>query len=183
MLLIYIVPVVSMTLTRTPIKIFARQKMNMTCMTSYSNPPALWYMSSLDITSQSTSKTQKEGGLERTISSLISITMKKDNERQVYCKASNTLSQLVTSSVQTLIVMCKFIELHSQFVCDFKFITICGYAIPSFMQTIVTCKADYILQQASLVLCDFQGIEWKAFCLFFFLLKIMQWLHLQFKRF
>lgn len=86
MFLIYIVPVVSMTLTRTPIKIFA----NMTCMTSYSNTSALWYISSLDNTSQSTTKTQKEGGLERTISSLISITMKKDNERQVYCKANNT---------------------------------------------------------------------------------------------
>lgn len=112
---IYVVPVASVTLTRTPIEVLAGQKMNITCMTSYSNPPAsiTWYMSSSDITSQSTSKTQTEGGLVRTISSLISIAVKKDNERQVYCKANNTLSKFVTSSVQTLIVMCKFIELHS----------------------------------------------------------------------
>ena len=106
-----------MTITQTPNPVLVAQEFNITCVTSYSYPPAniTWYMSSLVITSQSTSRTQNKAGFVRTVSSLISEAGKNDNERHVYCKANNTLSTSVTSRVHTLIVMCKYIKLHPWF--------------------------------------------------------------------
>ena len=113
-LFVYAVPVTAATLTPTLIIFTAGQKMNLTCTTSASNPQAniTWYKSSVDITSQSTFSTQREGGLTRTISSLQGRVVKEDNGKQLYCSASNTPNKTVTSIVQTLNVMCKCI------VCD-----------------------------------------------------------------
>ena len=106
-----------MTITQTPITVLVGQEINITCVTSYSYPPAniTWYTSSLVITSQSTLRTQNKAGYVRTISSLISKAGKNDNERRVYCTANNTLSPYVRSRIHTLIVMCKFIKLHPWF--------------------------------------------------------------------
>ena len=113
-LFVYAVPVTAATLTPTLIIFTAGQKMNLTCTTSASNPQAniTWYKSSVDITSQSTFSTQREGGLTRTISSLQGRVVKEDNGKQLYCIASNTPNKTITSIVQTLNVMCKCI------VCD-----------------------------------------------------------------
>ena len=105
------VPVTTVTLRPTLIVFTAGQEMNLTCTTSAGNPQAniTWYKSSVDITSQSTFSTQREGGLTRTISSLQGRVVKEDNGKQLYCIASNTPNKTITSIVQTLNVMCKCI--------------------------------------------------------------------------
>ena len=102
-------PVTSVTLTPTSITLTAGQQMNLTCTTSASNPQAniTWYKSSEDITSQSTSTTEDDGGLARTISSLQNSVVKEDNGKQIYCRASNTANQAVASNLQSLNVQCK----------------------------------------------------------------------------
>ena len=91
--------------------------MNLTCTTSYCNPPAniTWYLSSVDITSQSLSAIEKSGGLFRTVSSLLREVVKEDNGKQVYCRASNTLGEHVISSVQTVNVLCKWLNIWIMF--------------------------------------------------------------------
>nr|XP_022289527.1 nephrin-like isoform X2 [Crassostrea virginica] len=102
-------PVISVTLTPTSITVTDGQQMNLTCTTSASNPQAniTWYMSTVDITSQSTSTTEEVGGLARTISSLQSIVGKEDNGKQINCRASNTPNQAVTSNLQSINVLYK----------------------------------------------------------------------------
>nr|XP_022287372.1 nephrin-like isoform X2 [Crassostrea virginica] len=102
-------PVTSVTLTPTSFTVTDGQQMNLTCTTSASNPQAniTWYMSTVDITSQSTSTTEEVGGLARTISSLQSIVGKEDNGKQINCRASNTPNQAVTSNVQSINVLYK----------------------------------------------------------------------------
>lgn len=107
-------PVTSVTLIPTSITLISGQEMNLTCITSVSNPQAniTWYKSSVDITSQSTSTTEDVGGLARTISSLQGIVTKDDNGKRIYCRGSNTPNQAVTSNVQSINVLCKYTELH-----------------------------------------------------------------------
>ena len=110
MQILYItVPITSVTLTPTSVTVIAGQQINLTCATSYCNPLAniTWYLSSVDITSQSLFAVEKSGGLFRTISSLLREVVKEDNGKKVYCRASNTLGEHVISSVQTVNVFCK----------------------------------------------------------------------------
>ena len=103
-------PVSSVNLTQTPIIVSAGQMINLTCVTSYSNPEATitWYKSSEDVTPQSTSETQRDGGLIRTVSYLRSPVLKEDNEKRIYCRANNTVDTSITSSMGTIIVLCKY---------------------------------------------------------------------------
>ncbi|XP_078316005.1 cell adhesion molecule 2-like isoform X3 [Crassostrea virginica] len=103
------VPVSSVNLTQTTIVVSAGQMINLTCVTSYSNPAATisWHKSSEDITPQSTSETLTKGSLVRTISSLRSIVVKEDNGKQIYCRANNTMDASITSSMRTIIVLYK----------------------------------------------------------------------------
>lgn len=103
-------PVSSVNLTQTTIVVNAGQMINLTCVTSYSNPEATisWHKSSEDITPQSTSETQIKGSLVRTISSLRSIVVKEDNGKRIYCRANNTMDASITSSMRTIIVLCKY---------------------------------------------------------------------------
>ena len=112
-------PVTSVALTPTPITLIAGQQMNLTCTTSASNPQAniTWYKSSVDITSQSTWTTQIDGGLLRTISSLLSRVGKQDYGKQVYCRASNIQNMTVTSNITSLNVICKCKQFHIYAVC------------------------------------------------------------------
>mgnify|MGYP003692134797 CR=1 FL=1 len=117
------VPVTSVTLNPTPITLIAGQQMNLTCTTSASNPQAniTWYKSPMDITSQSTSMTQIDGGLLRTISTLLSRVVKQDNGKQVYCRASNIQGVTISSNMQSLNVMCKCTWLHMVYIsCDYS---------------------------------------------------------------
>ena len=116
-------PVTSVTLNPTPITLIAGQQMNLTCTTSASNPQAniTWYKSPMDITSQSTSMTQIDGGLLRTISTLLSRVVKQDNGKQVYCRASNIQGVTISSNMQSLNVMCKCTWLHMVYIsCDYS---------------------------------------------------------------
>ena len=110
MQILYItVPITSVTLTPTSVTVTAGQQMNLTCTTSYCNPAAniTWYLSSVDITSQSLSAMEKNGGLFRTISSLLREVVKEDYGKKVYSRGSNKLGEHVISSVQTVNVLCK----------------------------------------------------------------------------
>uniref|UniRef100_A0A8W8NFL9 Hemicentin-1 n=1 Tax=Magallana gigas TaxID=29159 RepID=A0A8W8NFL9_MAGGI len=104
-----IVPVKSVTLTPNSITVVVGQQINLTCTTSYCNPPAniSWYKSSTDITSQSTSTRDKSGGLVRTASSLQTLVFKMDNEKQVYCAVSNIPGRSVISTVLSVAVWYK----------------------------------------------------------------------------
>nr|XP_022290407.1 cell adhesion molecule 1-like [Crassostrea virginica] len=103
------VPVSSITLLPTVISVIAGQQMNLTCETSYCNPPAniTWYKSLNDITNQSTSKTYIVDGLTKTVSVLLSPVVKADNRNQIYCIANNTRNTEVSSSIRTLDVTYK----------------------------------------------------------------------------
>nr|XP_022323491.1 hemicentin-1-like isoform X2 [Crassostrea virginica] len=104
------VPVSSVTLLpEQPITMIAEQQMNLNCTTSACNPSAniQWLMSSENITSHSSSKITPDGGLFRTVSSLNFTVKKQDNQKQVFCRASNIPSYNVTSSKQTLHVLYK----------------------------------------------------------------------------
>lgn len=108
--LIISVPVTSVTMTQTPIIALFGQQINITCTTSYCYPPAniTWYMSSTDITSRSTSSNDKTEGLVLTVSSLSLTLGNSDNEKHVFCKASNIPDQIVTSMVNTVTVLCMY---------------------------------------------------------------------------
>lgn len=110
------VPVSSITLLATVISVIAGQQMNLTCETSYCNPPAniTWYKSLNDITNQSTSKTYIVDGLTKTVSVLLSPVVKADNRNQIYCIANNTRNTKVSSSIRTLDVTCKYVVYSCQ---------------------------------------------------------------------
>lgn len=100
----------SVTLTPNSITVVVGQQINLTCTTSYCNPPAniSWYKSSTDITSQSTSTRDESGGLVRTASSLQTLVFKMDNEKQVYCAVSNIPGRSVISTVLSVAVWCTY---------------------------------------------------------------------------
>lgn len=108
-------PVSSVNVTQTTIVVSAGQMINLTCVTSYSNPEATisWYKSSEDITPQSTFETQRDRGLVRTISSLRRIVVKEDNGKRIYCRANNTMDASITSTMRTIIVLCKYTIAHA----------------------------------------------------------------------
>lgn len=103
------VPVTSVTLTPTSITLIAGQQGNLTCTTSYCYPLAniTWYKSMTDITSQSTYTTDVFDSLVKTTSQLMIRAVKLDNEKRVYCTASNIPGQSVQSEVHLLIVLYK----------------------------------------------------------------------------
>uniref|UniRef100_A0A8W8NKS0 Uncharacterized protein n=1 Tax=Magallana gigas TaxID=29159 RepID=A0A8W8NKS0_MAGGI len=103
------VPVTSVTLTLNSTTVIAGQQINLTCTTSYCNPPAdiTWYKSSTDITSQSTYTRVALNGSVKTTSQLLNRVVKTDNGQDVFCTASNTPSLSVKSMVYTLTVLYK----------------------------------------------------------------------------
>lgn len=103
------VPVTSVNIHPQQIEVVAEQKMNLTCTTSESNPAAniTWFMSTVDITNQSTFTIEQRDRLSKTISSLQKIAVKKDNGKTVYCKANNTLNKYVTSTELVLKILYK----------------------------------------------------------------------------
>lgn len=105
----FTVPVTSVTLTLNSTTVIAGQQTNLTCTTSYCNPPAdiTWYKSSTDITSQSTYTRVALNGSVKTTSQLLNRVVKADNGQDVFCTASNTPSLSVKSMVYTLTVLCK----------------------------------------------------------------------------
>nr|XP_022287393.1 hemicentin-1-like isoform X3 [Crassostrea virginica] len=102
-------PVSSVTLLSTTTTFISGQQMNLTCATSYCYPPAniTWYMSSDDVTHQSTSTINSVDGLAETISMFISTVGKEDTGKRAYCTASNTPDKTVTSNISTLNVLYK----------------------------------------------------------------------------
>lgn len=105
----FTVPVTSVTLTLNSTTVITGQQINLTCTTSYCNPPAdiTWYKSTTDITSQSTYTRVALNGSVKTTSQLRSRVVKTDNGQDVFCTASNTPSQHIKSMVYTLTVLCK----------------------------------------------------------------------------
>lgn len=104
------VPVASVTLAPSLIIALDGQQINMTCTTSYCNPPAniTWYMSSTDFTSQSNSATVTYDGLVRTMSALSINASKSDNGKQVFCTVGNIPGQRVNSTVNVVTVLCMY---------------------------------------------------------------------------
>ena len=103
-------PVTSVTLVPDqPITLIAEQHMNLICTTSACNPSAniQWFMSSENITGHSSSKITPDGSFLRTVSSLNLTVKKQDDQKQMFCRASNIPGYSVTSSKQTLHVLCK----------------------------------------------------------------------------
>lgn len=109
--LIIAAPVEFVTLKPTPITVIAGQEINLTCSTSYCNPPATirWYKSLTEVTSKSKSTTDILNGLVRTTSSLQMNSTKADGGKEMYCNASNLQNQSVKSIVHTITVYCKYI--------------------------------------------------------------------------
>lgn len=107
----------SVTLTPTSTTFMAGQEINLTCKTSYCNPPAniTWYKSSTDITSQATVTRDTSDGLVRTTSSLQTLVFKMDNGKQVYCTASNIPGSSVISTVLSLVVLCTYTYLYMKY--------------------------------------------------------------------
>lgn len=104
-------PVRFVTLEPTPITVIAGQLVNLTCSTSYCNPPATirWYKSLTDVTSKSKFTTDTSDGLVRTTSSLLLNITKADGGKDMYCTASNLQDNSVKSIVHTITVYCKYI--------------------------------------------------------------------------
>lgn len=97
------------TLFPTTITAIAEQQINLTCVTSYCIPSAniTWHWSSTDISNYSTSKTNENGSLIMTESTLIKTVGKRDNGDHVYCKASNIQGENVVSVERLVNVLCK----------------------------------------------------------------------------
>lgn len=85
-------------------------QMYLSCTTSFCFPQAnvSWFISSTDITNQSTPTTNSDSGLSRTNSTLILSLSKAHNGKQVYCAASNKPNQIVNSLTHTVTVFCKY---------------------------------------------------------------------------
>lgn len=111
------VPMTSVTLTPTSTTFMAGQQINLTCITSYCNPPAniTWYKSSTDITSQATVTIDTSDGLVSTTSSLQTLVFKMDDGKQVYCTASNIPSSSVISTVLSVVVLCTYTYLYMKY--------------------------------------------------------------------
>lgn len=111
------VPMTSVTLTPTSTTFMAGQQINLTCITSYCNPPAniTWYKSSTDITSQATVTIDTSDGLVSTTSSLQTLVFKMDNGKQVYCTASNIPSSSVIFTVLSVVVLCTYTYLYMKY--------------------------------------------------------------------
>lgn len=105
------VSVTSVQLTPEQIRVVAGQKMNLTCKTSYCNPPAIitWYLSSTDITSNSSNTIDNVNGLFSKTSSLLMRVDKPDNKKPVYCTARNVPGRTKNSTFYIVDVLCKYI--------------------------------------------------------------------------
>lgn len=111
------VPMTSVTLTPTSTTFMTGQQINLTCITSYCDPPAniTWYKSSTDITSQATVTIDTSNGLVRTTSSLQTLVFKMDNGKQVYCTASNIPGRSEISTVLSVVVWCTYTYLYVKY--------------------------------------------------------------------
>lgn len=113
------VPVTSVTLTPVATTLIAGQLVNLTCITSYCDPPAniTWYKSTTDIhvTSQSTYIMNMSDGLVRTTSSLQTQVVKMDVGKQVYCTASNIPGRSINSTVLTVDLWCMYTYLYMNY--------------------------------------------------------------------
>lgn len=98
-----------MTLAANSYTVIVGQQINLTCTTSYCNPPAniTWFKSTTDITNQSTFTRYTLDGLVKTSSQLLSWVVKTDNGQNVFCTASNTPSRNVNSMMYRLTIWCK----------------------------------------------------------------------------
>ena len=110
-------PVSSVTLFSTTTTLISGQQMNLTCATSYCNPPAYitWYKSSENVTNQSNYTINRMDGLAETVSLLLITVGKNDTGKQIFCRASNTPDKTITSNTSTLNVLCKCIFHSSVF--------------------------------------------------------------------
>lgn len=99
----------AVTLTPTSITVINGQQKNLICTTSFCFPKAniSWFMSSRDVTSQSTFTTDELSGQVRTNSSLLRTFFKSDDGIQVYCEARNKPNQSVNSATYEVSVLCK----------------------------------------------------------------------------
>lgn len=104
------VPVMSVTLTPTPIFAIAGKQINITCTTPYCYPPAdiTWYINFENMPSKDIYRYTYKGGLVRTISTLSTTFNKSDNGNEMYCTARNLPYQGVNSTVYTVTVMCMY---------------------------------------------------------------------------
>lgn len=85
--------------------------MNLTCVSSFCNPKAnvTWYLGGVEIYSDTIySFTNENDGLYETTSILQYTGVEVDNEKQVYCRASNLHNEMVESLKYALNVRCKF---------------------------------------------------------------------------
>lgn len=94
--------------TQTSITVLEGQPINLTCISSRSEPPAniTWYMSSKNITTSFTFINDSLNDTVRTLSSLQTDVDRSDNGKQVNCTASNMPGRSVSSSI-LIIVQCK----------------------------------------------------------------------------
>lgn len=109
-ILIVKVPVAFVTMNLTTTNVIAGQEIDISCTTSFCDPPAniTWFTSSVDGTNQYKYTNDRNGeGLVSTKSSLQIIATAKDNGMMVYCSASNIPSRSVNSTVQILTVSYK----------------------------------------------------------------------------
>lgn len=106
----YTVPVTSVALTSTSVTVIAGRKMDLNCTTSLCDPQAniTWYKESKNITNNSTYSTFNESDLVKTTSVLQILISKKDHGQEIYCAATNIPGRSITSTVHTLVVLCKF---------------------------------------------------------------------------
>lgn len=112
----FTVPVALVTLSPTPIIVNAGEQINLTCTTSESFPPAniTWNTSSIINTDIKHDIKYNFDGLATTVSSLQSTLKEDDNEKQVYCSASNIPDQIINSITYTTNVQCKYKSIDSE---------------------------------------------------------------------
>lgn len=94
--------------TQTSITVLEGQQINLTCISSRSEPPAniTWNMSSKNTTTSFRFINDSLNGPVRTLSLLQTDVDRSDNGKQVYCTASNMPGRSASSSI-LINVQCK----------------------------------------------------------------------------
>lgn len=103
--LIKATPVMYVNVTQTSITVLEGQPINLTCISSRSEPPAniTWYMSSKNITTSFTFINDSLNDTVRTLSSLQTDVDRSDNGKRVNCTASNMPGRSVSSSILIIV--------------------------------------------------------------------------------
>ncbi|XP_061164375.1 nectin-1-like [Saccostrea echinata] len=99
------IPVSTLILTPSQLRVNRGETITLTCRTDYCNPPAkiTWYKATSDVTSQATSTEDiNQEDLVRTTSVLRFTSVVGDNGQQVHCIASNAQGHSVESNRYTL---------------------------------------------------------------------------------